>query len=156
MTAPTPKKPDEDPATDPATPTDPVPTDPTPTDPVPADPVPTDPAPTDPAPDGDTFPRSYVEELRGESAGYRTQLRTVQEQLHRVLVEKNGGLADASDLPFDPAHLDDPEALQAAIAAVVEAKPHLKARKFAGDVGQGGRTSAPAEVNLLGMLQGRV
>jgi len=151
MTAPTPKKPDEDPTTDPATPTDPVPTDPTPTDP-----VPNDPALTNPAPDGDTFPRSYVEELRGESAGYRTQLRTVQEQLHRVLVEKNGGLADASDLPFDPAHLDDPEALQAAIAAVVEAKPHLKARKFVGDVGQGSRTSASAEVNLLGMLQGRV
>lgn len=152
MTAPTPK-PDEDEVTVPAQ------DDPTTTDP--AVEPPTDPtveAPAEPAaePEGDTFPREYVEDLRKESAGYRTQLRTVQEQLHRALVEKSGALADPADLEFDAAHLDDPEALQAAIDAVIEAKPHLKARKFVGDVGQGGRTSAPAEVNLLGMLQGRV
>ncbi|MCX6470372.1 MAG: hypothetical protein NTW76_13795 [Corynebacteriales bacterium] len=111
---------------------------------------------TEPPAEGDTFDRAYVEDLRKESAGYRTQLRTVQEQLHRALVEKSGLLADPADLPFDATHLEDPEALAASIEQLTTEKPHLKARRFVGDVGQGRRGSAPAEVNLLGMLQGRV
>ncbi|WP_288813046.1 hypothetical protein [uncultured Gordonia sp.] len=106
-------------------------------------------------PDGDTFPRDYVESLRGESAGYRTQLRAVQERLHGELVRATGLLADPADLPFDAAHLEDPEALSAAIEALVSAKPHLKARRFVGDVGQGNRGSANAGVDLLGILRSR-
>ncbi len=105
--------------------------------------------------EGDTFPRAYVEDLRKESAGYRTQARELQERLHRVSVEQTGSLADPADLPFDAAHLESPEALQAAITALLEAKPHLKARRFVGDVGQGNRESATAGVDLLGILRSR-
>ena len=104
--------------------------------------------------EGDTFPRAYVEDLRKESAGYRTQVRELQERLHRMSVEQTGSLADPADLPFDPAHLDSPEALQAAIAALLEAKPHLKARRFAPDAAaQGAKGQASGGVDLLGMLR---
>ncbi len=105
-------------------------------------------------PEGDTFTREYVQDLRQESAGYRTQLRTVQERLHSELVRATGLLADPADLEFDPEHLEDPEALQAAIAALVEAKPHLKARSFApGGAAQGAKNAASGGVDLLGMLR---
>ena len=104
--------------------------------------------------EGDTFPRAYVEDLRKEAAGYRTQVRELQERLHRMSVEQTGSLADPADLPFDPAHLDSPEALQAAIAALLEAKPHLKARRFAPDAAaQGAKGTASGGVDLLGMLR---
>lgn len=106
--------------------------------------------------DADTFSREYVQELRQESAGYRTRVRDLEQQLHRLQVQQTGALADPADLEFDAAHLESPEALQAAIDALLADKPHLKARRIVGDVGQGNRGSAPAEVNLLGMLQGRV
>ena len=104
--------------------------------------------------EGDTFPRAYVEDLRKESAGYRTQVRELQERLHRVSVEQTGSLADPADLPFDAAHLESPEALQAAIAALLEAKPHLKARRFAPDAAaQGAMGQASGGVDLLGILR---
>lgn len=106
--------------------------------------------------DADTFSREYVQELRQESASYRTRVRDLEQQLHRLQVQQTGALADPADLEFDAAHLESPEALQAAIDALLADKPHLKARRIVGDVGQGNRGSAPAEVNLLGMLQGRV
>ena len=105
-------------------------------------------------PEGDTFPRAYVEDLRKESAGYRTQVRELQERLHRMSVEQTGSLADPADLPFDAAHLESPEALQAAIAALLEAKPHLKARRFAPDAAaQGAMGQASGGVDLLGILR---
>lgn len=104
--------------------------------------------------EGDTFPRAYVEDLRKESAGYRTQVRELQERLHRMSVEQTGSLADPADLPFDAAHLESPEALQAAIAALLEAKPHLKARRFAPDAAaQGAMGQASGGVDLLGILR---
>ena len=107
-------------------------------------------------PEGDSFPRAYVEDLRSESAGYRTQLRAAQERLHSELVRATGLLADPADLEFDAAHLEDPEALQAAIRALVEAKPHLKARSFApGGAAQGVKGGASGGVDLLGMLRAR-
>ncbi|QGP90316.1 hypothetical protein GKZ92_06300 [Gordonia sp. 135] len=110
----------------------------------------------EPTEDADTFPRAYVEDLRRESAGYRTQVRDLQEQLHRVRVEQAGALADPADLPFDPAHLESPEALQAAIDTLLEAKPHLKARRFAPDAAaQGPKGTAPGAVDLLGILRSR-
>lgn len=108
------------------------------------------------SPDPDTFDRAYVEDLRKESAGYRTQLRAAQEQLHRALVEQTGLLADPADLPFDVEHLADPEALTAAIAALIEAKPHLKARRFdAGAAAQGPRVNG-SEVNLADLMRERI
>ena len=104
--------------------------------------------------EGDTFPRAYVEDLRKEAAGYRTQVRELQERLHRMSVEQTGSLADPADLPFDAAHLESPEALAAAIEELLAAKPHLKARRFAPDAAaQGAKGTASGGVDLLGMLR---
>lgn len=107
--------------------------------------------------EGDTFERAYVEDLRRESANYRTQLRSVQEQLHRVLVEQTGLLADPADLSFDVAHLDDPEALGAAIDALIAQKPHLKARRFdPAAAAQGPKVSGGGDVNLIDIMRSRI
>lgn len=107
--------------------------------------------------EGDTFPRSVVEKLRTEAAGYRTRVRELEQQLHRMQVEGTGALADASDLPFDPAHLESPEALQAAIDALIEAKPHLKARRFdPAAAAQGPKAGAAAPVDLLAALRSQL
>ena len=121
-----------------------------------ADSAPGDDAPEapEPAEDADTFPRAYVEELRQEAAGYRTQVRDLQTKLHRLQVEQTGALADPADLEFDAAHLENPEALQAAIDALLAAKPHLKARRFAPDAAaQKAKAEASSGVDLLGILR---
>jgi len=104
----------------------------------------------------DTFPRSYVEELRQENGKYRQRAQRADDlahRLHTALVEQTGKLADASDLPFDEKHLDDADSLTAAIDNLLAAKPHLAARRVAGDIGQG--ASKPHDgVNLLGILRG--
>ena len=114
-------------------------------------------ASTETEPEGDSFSREYVQELRQESAGYRTRVRDLEQQLHRLQVQQTGALADPADLPFDAAHLESPEALQGAIDALLADKPHLKARSFApGGAAQGAKGTAPAGVDLLGMLRGMV
>jgi len=106
----------------------------------------------------DTFPREYVEKLRDENAKYRQRAQRSDElanRLHTALVEATGSLQDASDLPFDEEHLDDPEALQQAIDELLAAKPHLAARRPRGDVGQG-QTGTSNTVDLAEMLRARV
>lgn len=105
--------------------------------------------------DTDTFPREYVEKLRNEAAEHRTKAKdrdALAERLHTALTAATGRLADPSDLPYDQSHLDDPEALTAAIDQLLESKPHLATRKPHGDVGQGA-ASASAGVDLAGMLR---
>lgn len=94
----------------------------------------------EPADDAETFPRDYVLKLRDENAKYRQRAADRDEiaaKLHTALVQATGRLQDASDLPFDQNHLDDPDALTAALDALLTAKPHLASRKPAGDIGQG-------------------
>jgi hypothetical protein len=114
------------------------------------------------ADDAETFPRDYVEKLRRESANYRDKANTVETRadelatrLHAALVTATGRLADPSDLAYSPDHLDSAEALTEAIDALTAAKPHLKSRTPRGDVGQGVRGSADAQVNILDMLRQR-
>lgn len=105
----------------------------------------------------DTFPREYVENLRKENADYRTRAKTADDlakRLHTELVRATGKLADPTDLPFDAAHLDDPDTLAAAVDALIEAKPHLKARKVTGNVGQG-ESGGSAGVDLLSIMRGQ-
>ncbi|SHT43405.1 Uncharacterised protein [Mycobacteroides abscessus subsp. abscessus] len=109
----------------------------------------------------DTFPRTYVEKLRTESAGYRDRAKQAEDRadklarrLHAALVKANGTLVDPDALPFDLEHLDDDEKLSAAIEKLTDSKPWLKARKVAGDAGQGYRGSAETGVNLLELLRG--
>ncbi|OCH82293.1 hypothetical protein [Gordonia sp. UCD-TK1] len=106
--------------------------------------------------DPDTFPRSYVEQLRQENGKYRQRAQRADElanRLHRALVEQTGRLQDPSDLPFDETHLEG-DNLTAAIDELLAKKPHLAARRVAGDVGQGASVGK-GDVSLLGLLGGR-
>lgn len=106
----------------------------------------------------DTFPRSYVEELRQENGKYRQRAQRADDlahRLHKSLVASTGRLQDPEDLEFNEDHLDDPEALTAAVDDLLQAKPHLAPRRPRGDVGQG-ITSAPTDtVDLAGILRSR-
>jgi len=108
------------------------------------------------ADDGDTFPRAYVEKLRKESADYRTRAQRADDlakRLHTSLVAATGRLADPTDLPYDEAHLDDPDALTAALDDLLATKPHLASRKpMFGDIGQG-ETGGSADVSLLDIMR---
>jgi hypothetical protein len=103
----------------------------------------------------DTFPREYVQQLRDESAKYRTRAGKADQlaqRLHTALVAATGRLADPSDLAFDESHLEDADALTAAIDDLLNRKPHLAARRIVGDVGQG--VTGPADsVDLAGLLR---
>lgn len=113
----------------------------------------------------DTFDRAYVEKLRRENADYRARAKDRDEvaatrddyarRLHAALVRADGRLADPDDLPFDAAHLDDADALTAAIGDLVERKPGLRARQYGGDVGAGTRGSTPkVNTDLIEIIRG--
>ena len=107
--------------------------------------------------DAETFPREYVAKLRDENARYRTRAQRADDlatRLHTALVAATGRLADPSDLTFDEGHLDDAEALTAAIDDLLARKPHLASRRPAGDVGQGASRSGEP-VDLAGILRAR-
>lgn len=109
------------------------------------------------AEDSDTFPREYVERLRQESGRYRQRAQRADALAHRLhveLVKATGRLADPTDLPFDESHLDDPDALAAAVETLLTAKPHLASRRPSGEIGQGPATSA-ATVDLAALLRSR-
>ena len=108
--------------------------------------------------DPETFPREVVADLRKENAKYRQraqQADTYAKRLHLEMVKATGRLADPTDLEFDESHLDDPEALTAAVDDLLTRKPHLATRKPSGDIGQGHRGSASAGFSLLDMLKER-
>jgi len=105
----------------------------------------------------ETFPREYVVKLRQEAADHRVRASdrdALAERLHGALVAATGRLADPSDLPFDESHVDDAEALTAAIDELLTRKPHLASRRVTGDVGQGASKSGET-VDLAGMLRAR-
>jgi hypothetical protein len=107
--------------------------------------------------EAETFPRSYVEELRQENGKYRQRAQkadTYAQRLHVELVPATGKLADPTDLPFDESHIDDPSALDAAITDLISRKPHLASRRPAGEIGQGASPST-ANVDLAAILRQR-
>ena len=113
---------------------------------------------TEPDEDADQFPRSYVERLRRESAGYReraTKGDTYAQRLHTEMVRATGKLADPTDLPFDAEHLDDPDVLAAAVDDLLARKPHLASRKPLGDIGQGPVSGGSPGIDLAAMLRQR-
>ena len=104
-----------------------------------------------------TFSREYVEELRGEAAKYRTRAKHTEEverRLHAALVRLDGRLHDASDLDFDPKRLEGDGGVEAAITALLEAKPHLAKRAPSGDVGAGVRGEVDAAPDLISIMRG--
>lgn len=108
--------------------------------------------------DSEMFPRSYVEKLRKSEAGYRDKAKRageLEKRLHAALVAKDGRLADPGDLEFNEEHLDDDDALAAAISELITRKPGLKAQQLRGDVGAGNRQSPKKPpMDLLSIIQG--
>lgn len=105
----------------------------------------------------DTFPRTYVEELRQENGRYRQRAQQADElaqRLHLELVRATGRLADPTDLPYSEDHLVDADSMGAAIDELLEAKPHLATRRPVGDIGQGQRGPAAGGFSLLDTLKG--
>lgn len=103
-----------------------------------------------------TYDESYVKTLRKESAGYREKAKRSDElgaRLHAALVKADGRLQDPSDLPYELEHLDDPEALTAAVDALLTAKPHLASRRPAGFIPQGATAESGNGFSLAGMLR---
>jgi hypothetical protein len=111
---------------------------------------------------GDTFPRTYVEELRKESAGYRERAKAGEDRaeaaakrLHTALVAATGRLENPADLDYDAEHLDDADKLNAALDALLADRPYFAKRKVTGDAGQGPRGAAEAGLNLMSLLKGQ-
>ena len=111
--------------------------------------------------DGDTFPRSYVKRLRERSAGYRARAKDAEArtaELERALfterVRALDVLADPSDLPFDAALLEDPDALRAAADDLVARRPHYRRRGVATGTGSRDEAGTGSGVSLLGLMRG--
>lgn len=111
--------------------------------------------------DGDTFPRHYVKRLRERSAGYRARAKDAEArtaELERALfterVRALDVLADPSDLPFDAALLDDPDALRSAADDLVARRPHYRRRGVATGTGSHEEAAAGTGVSLLGLMRG--
>ena len=110
----------------------------------------------------ESFPASYVRELRTESAGYRTRAQHADALAHRLVTEiarSTGRMADPSDLPYDGSLLGedgfpDPERVATAVDDLIARKPHLADRRPRGSVDQGVRNGAE-DVDLAGILRAR-
>ncbi|WP_051549002.1 hypothetical protein [Nocardioides sp. URHA0032] len=116
--------------------------------------------------ESDTFPRSYVEELRAEAAEHRTKAREALDEVGplrealRVAYLKQGTagvLHDHADLPWSD-EFNDPETglpdvatIKAAAGALAADKPHLA--RVRGDAGQGFRGDASDAVDLAHLLR---
>ncbi len=106
----------------------------------------------------ETFPRSYVEDLRQENGRYRQRAQQADQyaqRLHTELVRATGQLADPTDLPFNADHLDDADKLASAITDLLARKPHLANRRPMGDIGQGAVSGTAANVDLAAILRQR-
>ena len=57
-------------------------------------------------------------------------------------------------MPFDESHIDNPEALTAALDELLSKKPHLASRRPIGEIGQGA-TPSTDNVDLAAILRQR-
>ena len=104
----------------------------------------------------ETFPREYVEKLRKEAADNRAKAKAAESLQHEVFglrVAALGKLHDSSDMPFDPALLEDPDKLAQAVDELVTRKPYLARQVVAGSIGQGAAPATPS-VSLIDALRG--
>ena len=104
----------------------------------------------------ETFPREYVENLRQEAADARVKAKKADELAQALFVARvaaTGRLAGPTDLPFNADLLDDADALNAAIDALLDAKPHLASRTPRGNIGQGPTGADTGTVDLAALLR---
>ena len=90
----------------------------------------------------ETFPRSYVEKLRSQNARYRERAKTPTPTASGCTPSWSAPPAGWPTRPTSIPHLDDPDALAAALDDLMARKPHLASRRPTGDIGQG--ASRPA------------
>jgi hypothetical protein len=118
------------------------------------------PEPVEPENEPDTFPRSYVEELRAENAARRKdadQVGPLREALQDAYLRQacEGVLHDpiswSEEFNNPETGMPDPEKIRAAAEALAEEKPHLA--RVRGDAGQGFRGSESDSVDLAGILR---
>lgn len=81
------------------------------------------------------------------------EVTAVRTKLHTALVTIDGRLANPDDLPYSVDHLESPEALDAAITALIESRPGLRARSVGGDIGQGTRGNNSGSVDLIELMR---
>jgi hypothetical protein len=103
-----------------------------------------------------TYDADYVNGLKQESIDHRHKATTLATRLHTELVRQTGRLADPTELGFDAAHLEDPEALTAAIDELLTRKPHYATRTPHGNVGQGAKDQGAQPLNLVTHLKSLV
>lgn len=111
---------------------------------------------TDTPDEPETFPAEYVKQLRKEAADNRVKAKaaeSLQREVFGLRVAALGKLHDASDMPFDPALLDDPDKLAQAVDELVARKPYLARQEVRGTVGQGAAPATPS-VSLIDALRG--
>jgi len=106
----------------------------------------------DPEDEQSEDPEDEQSEDPAELAGTELELA---KRLHTELVRADGRLADPTDLPFDPAHLEDSDALTKAIEEYLRRRPGARARKVGGNVGAGNRgTPTPTRAGLINVIRG--
>lgn len=106
----------------------------------------------------ETFPASYVRELREENAKHRksaTRADSLATNLVHAYAESTGRLHDASDVVVSDAlfvdGMPDREKVAEAVEELIKAKPHLAKIRPTGDVGQGSSGSdSPNATALFG------
>lgn len=116
-------------------------------------------------PESDTFPRSYVEQLRTESAEHRVAAASANERAELAVerlydavrdIATGGLLRDPSDLPegeyLDGHGMPDAAKMREAAEWLVQAKPHLARPR--GSLGQGKTGPQGDPVSLGSILRG--
>jgi hypothetical protein len=103
-----------------------------------------------------SYDADFVNGIKQEAVDNRQKAKALAIRLHTELVRQNGRLADPTELAFDATHLDDPEALTAAIDELLSRKPHYAARTPHGNVGQGAKDQGEPPFNLVSHLKGLV
>jgi hypothetical protein len=107
-----------------------------------------------------TFDAEYVKSLRAEAAEYRVKAKradALAKQALTALVKADGRLIDPSDMEFSEDLLSkdgtvDAQALEAALDALIDAKPHLARKRPTAPLAQGVRAHK-SEPNLLQLIQ---
>lgn len=113
----------------------------------------------------ETFPRSYVEELRKESAGYRDRAKQSDELARRLVTSyaaSTNRLVDPGDLAYTDELLGDdgyPDQAKvtAAVDELVRVKPYLASRRPpVVDIGQGAQDETTESVSFGSLLRAGV
>ena len=95
-----------------------------------------------------------IAELETALANSAAQVDALSQGLFAAQVAATGRLVDPSGLPYDAALVNNPEALDAAITALLLASPHLGRIVVSGDVDQDARDEVePPAPNLLSILK---